>query len=213
MRTLAKMIAVGFLATSALVSAPAFATAIPDGTVSIAALYSPAVNVTSSPATYTATLGNTFQVIGSGGFADVTGLFGQMNGALSFSNIVGQTIDQSLANFFVFNDGHGGTYNFSVDSVLTKTYSANTGVSNSFSLYLLGSTLDALQGYAATPTSLTLSFNNTGGSAYAASATLAVPPAGTGSVPEPISWAMMVGGFGMVGSVMRSNRRAAVSFA
>jgi hypothetical protein len=97
--------------------------------------------------------------------------------------------------------------------VLTKTYSANTGVSNSFSLYLLGSTLDALQAYAATPTSLTLSFNNTGGSDYAASATLAVPPAGIGSVPEPVSWALMVGGFGMVGSVMRTNRRARVNFA
>ena len=29
------------------------------------------------------------------------------------------------------------------------------------------------------------------------------------SVPEPASWAMMVGGFGLVGSVMRRSRRAA----
>jgi len=33
-----------------------------------------------------------------------------------------------------------------------------------------------------------------------------------GSVPEPASWAMMLGGFGMVGGAMRSRRKAAVSF-
>jgi hypothetical protein len=211
MRIVTKMIAVGFLATSALVSVPAFATAIPDGTVTVAALYSPTVNLTAAPATYTATLGNTFEVIGSGGFSDVTGLFGKMNGTLSFASTVGQTLAQSLTNFFVFNDGAGGTYNFSVDSVQTKTYSVTPGVSSSFSLYLLGTTLDSFQGLAATPTSLTLSFNSTGGSPYGASATLAVPPAG--SVPEPISWAMMVGGFGLVGAAMRTNRRTAVTFA
>lgn len=35
------------------------------------------------------------------------------------------------------------------------------------------------------------------------------PPAG---VPEPASWAMMIGGFGMVGGALRSRRKAAVSF-
>ena len=34
---------------------------------------------------------------------------------------------------------------------------------------------------------------------------------GTPSVPEPASWALMLGGFGLVGGAMRS-RRAAVSF-
>lgn len=37
-------------------------------------------------------------------------------------------------------------------------------------------------------------------------ASLAVP------VPEPASWAMMLGGFGLVGSAMRSRRKAVVSF-
>jgi hypothetical protein len=31
-------------------------------------------------------------------------------------------------------------------------------------------------------------------------------------VPEPASWALMLGGFGMVGGAMRSRRKAAVSF-
>ncbi|HWI86298.1 MAG TPA: PEPxxWA-CTERM sorting domain-containing protein [Sphingomonas sp.] len=33
-----------------------------------------------------------------------------------------------------------------------------------------------------------------------------------GSVPEPASWAMMLGGFGLVGGAMRTCRRVAVSF-
>jgi len=34
-----------------------------------------------------------------------------------------------------------------------------------------------------------------------------------GPVPEPASWALMLGGFGMVGGAMRSRRKAAVTFA
>lgn len=211
MRDLIRLIAGGLLASAAVVSAPVIAAVIPDGTVTVAALYTPTVNLAVTPATYTATIGSTFEVIGTGGFNNVTGLFGQMNGTLSFSSTIGATLPELLANFFVFNDGVGGTFNFSVESVQTQTYSVNPGVSNSFSLYLLGSTLDAVQGYTATPTSLTLSFNSTGGSPYAASATLAVPPAGV--VPEPISWALMVGGFGLVGITMRTSRRTAVTFA
>jgi hypothetical protein len=33
------------------------------------------------------------------------------------------------------------------------------------------------------------------------------------AAPEPASWAMMVGGFGLIGGAMRSRRRAAVTFA
>ena len=35
---------------------------------------------------------------------------------------------------------------------------------------------------------------------------------GGGGVPEPASWAMMLGGFGMVGGAMRSRRKTALSF-
>ena len=34
----------------------------------------------------------------------------------------------------------------------------------------------------------------------------------SGAVPEPASWALMLGGFGLVGGAMRSRRNAAVSF-
>jgi hypothetical protein len=36
-------------------------------------------------------------------------------------------------------------------------------------------------------------------------------PGGVPAVPEPISWAMMVGGFGFIGSAMRAQRRQKVS--
>jgi len=36
---------------------------------------------------------------------------------------------------------------------------------------------------------------------------------GSGAVPEPASWAMMLGGFGLVGGALRSRRKAGVSFA
>ena len=38
-------------------------------------------------------------------------------------------------------------------------------------------------------------------------------PAATGAVPEPASWAMMVGGFGLVGAAMRRRRAASTGFA
>jgi len=36
---------------------------------------------------------------------------------------------------------------------------------------------------------------------------------GSGSVPEPASWALMLGGFGLVGGAMRARRKASVTFA
>jgi hypothetical protein len=36
---------------------------------------------------------------------------------------------------------------------------------------------------------------------------------GNGAVPEPASWAMMVGGFGLIGAAMRRRQRTAVRFA
>jgi hypothetical protein len=41
-----------------------------------------------------------------------------------------------------------------------------------------------------------------------------VTPGGTGAVPEPANWAMMIAGFGMIGGAMRSRRsKTSVSFA
>lgn len=47
---------------------------------------------------------------------------------------------------------------------------------------------------------------------FQADYTIDIEPAAPGAVPEPASWAMMVGGFGLVGTAMRRSRRTSVSF-
>ena len=189
-----------------MVAAPAQAQQIGDGTVTIANLYVPTVDLTSSPATYTASAGTTFQVLGTGSFASVTGLTGVMNGTLLFSSTVGATIDQTVTDFFRFADGMGGFYSFTPTSVTTRSFNVTPGVTSSISLFLLGDTINAMQGFDATPTSLTLSFNSTGDSAFSSSATLSIPPAG--AIPEPAAWALMIGGMGLVGGGLRFRKRS-----
>ena len=212
MNTMSRLVAASFVAAAAFATAPAQATQIADGTVSISGNYAPDVNLTALPHTYTANNGATFQVTATGGFAGAQGLTGTMDGMISFSGVVGQTITQSLADFFVFNDGAGGTFNFSLDSVKTVSYAVSS-TSSAIGLYLLGSTVDTNLGLDSTPTSLTLTFNSTNGSAYSGSATLAVPPATVPGVPEPATWAMTLIGFGAMGAAMRRRPRAAVTFA
>jgi len=212
MNMMSRFVTGGLLAAAVFATAPAQATQIPNGTVSIVGLFNPAVNLGTTPNTFTAVSGTTFEISGTGGFAGATGGLGALNGVLGFSNVAGTTLSETLANFFTFNDGTFHNFQFSVSSVKTLTYSNIPGVSSSSSLYLLGSTLDTFLGYASTPTSLTLSFNSTGGSAYSASATLAVPPAPL-PTPEPATWAMTLIGFGAMGAMMRRRPQTSVSFA
>ena len=212
MNMMSRFVTGGLLAAAVFATAPAQATAIPDGTVSVVGLFNPVVNLGVSPNTFTATSGTTFEISGTGGFLGASGGLGTLNGVLSFSNVLGGTINQALANFFTFADGTGHNFQFSVASAKTVSYSNTPGVSSSFSLYLLGDTIDTFLGYTPTPTSLTLTFNSTGGSAYSASASLAVPPAP--SVPEPATWAMTLIGFGAMGAAMRRRPRVTnVAFA
>lgn len=190
-------------ATTVLVAAPAQAVQIASGNATVANNFAATVNTTSNPNTFQASSGATFTVNATGGFAPANGLSGTMNGTLNFSNVVGTTLNQALSNFLVLNASSGGSFNFSVRSVQTTAYSVSQA-SSSITLYVLGSTLRT--GFDATDTSLTLTFNSTNGSAYSSSATLAVPPT-RGAVPEPASWAMMVGGFGLMGLGLRNQRR------
>lgn len=197
----------GALAGATVLSAPAVAAPIGNGTVSVAGLYTPSVNITTSPAVYTANMGSTFEVLGTGAFASATGLTGVQNGALSFSTTVGATINQTVSNFFTFADGLGGAFNFTPLSVTTRTFNVTPGVSSSISLLLLGNTVNSVRAFDPTPTSLTLSFNSTGASAFSTSSTLSIPPEGAiGAVPEPATWAMMVLGFGAVGYALRRRK-------
>lgn len=202
-------IQIGILAALAC-AAPAFAVAVPSGTVSSVGLFNPTVDLSTDPSTYSAMNGATFEISGTGGFSGVASTFGTLNGVLSFSSTAGTTISEPLSNFFVFSDANNGTYNFNVNTVTTRTFADSPGVSSSGTLYLLGDVLDNHLGYSSTAASLTIQFNSTGGSAYSSALTLAVPP--DGSVPEPASWALMVVGFGATGFAMRRQRRTAVTF-
>ncbi|HMI20551.1 MAG TPA: PEPxxWA-CTERM sorting domain-containing protein [Sphingomonas sp.] len=213
MGTVTRYIACGIIAAAGLACAPAQATEIPDGTVSIVGLFNPTINLGANPNTFTATAGTTFEITGTGGFLGATGGLGSLNGILNFSTHEGTTIDQTIANFFTFADGTGHNFQFSVDSVKTVDWSNTPGISSSFSLYLLGDTIDSFLGYSATQTSLTLTFNSTGGSPYSASATLAVPPAPVLDVPEPATWGLALMGFGMIGATLRRRPRTSIAFA
>lgn len=196
-RTLVATTALAIAATS-----PAMAVPIPNGTVSTADLFVPTINITTAPATYTVTMGSTVNTIGTAGFANVTGRSGIENGTLQFSSTVGTTIAETVGSLFIFNSPTQ-TYAFSVSSVRTDTFSSSPQTS-AMALYLLGSTTST--GFDATPTSLTLNFNSTGGSPFAVSQTLAIPPSGGTAIPEPASMALLGMGLIAVGTINRRRR-------
>ena len=192
----------------AAMGAPAHAAFIPDGTLSISILTTPNVTLGAASGTYAINNGLTFATDGTDAFALGTGLTGQLNGSIAFSNAVGTTTASNVADFLTFSAPIGTQYRFSADSAITRTYAVSPSTS-SISLYLLGTTIDTLGVYQATPTSLTLSFNKTGASAYSSSATLSIPP--ETAVPEAATWAMFLGGFGMIGGGLR-RRKTTVNF-
>jgi len=214
MKTMSHYIALGIVTAAALASAPAQATTeIGNGTSAVAVVGSPTADLVASPHTFTFANLLTIQHDSTGAFVPVDFLTGSLNGVVSFSGNVGSTVASSIANFFTFSDGQGGNYQFSVDTVRTLSYSVTPGSSSAISLYLLGSTVDTALGLGPTATSLTLSFNSTGSSAFATAATLSVPPSAVPSVPEPATWGMIVVGFGAMGAAMRRRQRANVTFA
>jgi hypothetical protein len=193
----------GFVVASTFATA-AVAAPVLDGTVSAVATFNPTITLGATQSTYSAVpSGGTFEISGTGGFSGIAGTMGTLSGNLNFSNTVGTVIAQAVPNFFVFSDGKGGTYNYSIESVQTNAF-VNMLNAKSGTLLALGTIVNAsMNMLTATPASLSIQFNNTGASAFSSALTLSVPPVGMTAVPEPATWAMMISGFGLIGYAMR----------
>jgi hypothetical protein len=130
---------------------------------------------------------------------------GTIAGTLDFSDVPGTTVANTVPSFITVSDGSGGNFVFDVSSVTTVSFTSQVGVHTAFGLYLLGSAVDSSLGLTPGATSVTITSNQTGSSAYSASASLAAPPAG---IVEPAAWALMLLGFGLTGGAIRTRVKA-----
>lgn len=195
-------------AAAILAATPATAaTTIDSGTVSSALLFTPVITLGETSTFASLKSGTTFQITSTGGFAAAAMNYGWLKGTINFSRTIGASIDQTLTDLFVFTDGveSRNTFNFSAYRAETTAFSNNPGVSTSGSLVLHGFTRNAALDLADTASTLTISFNSTGRSAFSSSATLATVSA----VPEPATWALMLVGIGLVAGAARYRRRSA----
>jgi len=99
-----------------------------------------------------------------------------------------------------YASGQGATLDLVGTRADSSTVTASLGLDYMFQSYALNGFDDLVS----------LSFSTTSNGYVALDN---INGADTGAVPEPASWALMLGGFGLVGGAMRSRRKAAVTFA
>jgi hypothetical protein len=149
--------------------------------------------------------GGTAALAAGTGSLSGTPFVGSGSGTITYSQTVGTTLTNNLTSFFSFSDNLSGQYVFDLASVETTSYVDNAGVQTTIGLYLLGTMYDTNLGLTATATSLTMTFNSTGGSAFSESGSLSNPPTTPVIVttPEPVSLAVLGVGFFGLGAVRR----------
>lgn len=127
-------------------------------------------------------------------------LKGYAEGSFNFSSLA----DSSVVNW-VWPSGNNGNVNYSGDPAKFATF-LMTGVEPGFGSFVVFSAL--------TSGAPALSFSD---SAYANSINyndaLVSGSVTLANVPEPASWALMIGGFGLAGAAMRRRRSVTVRYA
>jgi hypothetical protein len=177
------------------------------GTLSVSLLFSPAVD----PINYQVTFGGPEAYFsGTGAFNGFSGLGTTAGTTFSFDHVIGHTVSYAAdpINDLITFTNAGDTYSFNLDTSIKTTnfsYIAGPEGSGTIALYILGDLTDSNNAYSMTPAQFTLTLNETGGSNWSASATLATvsQPA---AAPEPASMFLLGGGLAALGLARRRKK-------